>query len=181
MNTKENNNDVMDVYVGTYAKYNDGNLSGAWLNIGDYPTKKEFIDAYRKLHSDEKEPELMFQDYENIPCGLIDECWISDNLFNLVSATKELDDEEQRAFWSWLNITSQDTKEDADTLVERFRDAFEGAYDSEQDFACHLVDENYDLDKIMGNLSIYFDYEAFARDLFLGDYVFDGEFVFIMI
>ena len=27
------------VYVGTYAKYNNGSLSGAWLNLSDYSDK----------------------------------------------------------------------------------------------------------------------------------------------
>ena len=45
-----------------------------------------------------------------------------------------------------------------------------GEWDSEEDFARHIIEECYDLDRIMGNLSNYFDYEAFARDLFMYDY-----------
>ncbi len=30
----------------------------------------------------------------------------------------------------------------------------------------------------MGNLACYFDYAAFARDLFMCDYYFDGGYVF---
>lgn len=33
------------VYVGTYAKYNNGSLSGAWLNLSDYSDKEEFYEA----------------------------------------------------------------------------------------------------------------------------------------
>ena len=33
------------VYVGTYAKYNNGSLSGAWLDLSDYSDKEEFYEA----------------------------------------------------------------------------------------------------------------------------------------
>lgn len=58
------------IYVGTYAKYNSGDLSGAWLSLRDYATYEELIEACLELHSDEAEPELMIQDCEDFPDGL---------------------------------------------------------------------------------------------------------------
>lgn len=49
---------------------------------------------------------------------------------------------------------------------------------SEEDFATHIVNECYDLERMMGNLSYYFDYKAFARDLFISDYIFEDGYVF---
>ena len=71
------------VYVGTYAKYNNGSLFGAWLNLSNYSDKEEFYEACRELHKDEEDAEYMFQDYENIPEALISESWISENFFAL--------------------------------------------------------------------------------------------------
>jgi len=34
----------------------------------------------------------------------------------------------------------------------------------------HIVEECYDLERTMGGLSRYFDYEAFGRELFMYDY-----------
>lgn len=59
------------VYVGTYAKYNNGSLFGKWLDLSDYSDKEEFIEACWELHKDEEDPELMFQDYENIPINTL--------------------------------------------------------------------------------------------------------------
>ena len=73
------------VYVGTYAKYNNGSLSGAWLDLSDYSDKEEFYEACRELHKDEEDAEYMFQDWENVPEGLIGESWISENFFPLLS------------------------------------------------------------------------------------------------
>ena len=52
------------VYVGTYGKYNNGSLFGAWLDLSDYADKEEFYEACRELHKDEEDAEFMFQDYE---------------------------------------------------------------------------------------------------------------------
>ena len=68
------------VYVGTYGKYNIGSLSGAWLDLSDYSDKEEFYEACRELHKDEEDAEYMFQDWENVPEGLIGESWISAQL-----------------------------------------------------------------------------------------------------
>lgn len=58
------------IYVGTYAKYNAGDLSGAWLSLRDYSTYEELIEACLELHSDEADPELMIQDCDDMPDGL---------------------------------------------------------------------------------------------------------------
>lgn len=61
---------------------------------------------------------------------------------------------------------------------EDFDERYQGEWNSEEDFAYHIVEECYDLAKTMGNLACYFDYQAFARDLFLGDYTYQDGHVF---
>ena len=56
--------------------------------------------------------------------------------------------------------------------LDRMSDAYVGVYDSEEDFAEEIVSDCYDLEKTMGDLACYFDYEKFARDLFMCDYYF---------
>ena len=55
-------------------------------------------------------------------------------------------------------------------LLDNFEEAYCGEWDSEEDFARHIVEECYNLEKMMGSLVNYFDYEAFARELFNWDY-----------
>lgn len=33
------------VYVGTYARYNNGSLFGKWLDLSDYSDKDEFLEG----------------------------------------------------------------------------------------------------------------------------------------
>ena len=47
---------------------------------------------------------------------------------------------------------------------------FHGAYESEVDFSYSIFDECYG-NTLPENLSFYFDYAAFARDLFINDYL----------
>ena len=62
--------------------------------------------------------------------------------------------------------------------LEHFKDCYVGEYDSEEDYAREFVDEFYDLENLMGHLANYFDYDAYARDLFMWDYYYDNGYVF---
>ena len=164
------------VYVGTYGKYNAGSLFGEWLDLSDYSDKEEFYDACRELHKDEEDAEFMFQDWENVPENLIGESWLSENFFALRDVVEDLDDTEQEAFFVWCNYKSRDfSNEDADDLVRNFQNEFLGEYEDEEDFAYKYVEECYELPEFA---KTYFDYEKFARDLFMCDYWMDEGFVF---
>lgn len=57
-------------YIGTYAKYNNGSLDGAWMDLTKYASYDDFLSACHKLHKDESDPEFMCQDVENMPDGI---------------------------------------------------------------------------------------------------------------
>lgn len=145
----------MRIYVGTYAKYNDGNLFGKWLYLEDYSDKDEFLKACRELHADEENPELMFQDWENIPSDMIGESWISPEIWELMDAFDNYDEDAVRAYLKCFG--SWDERD--------FQDRYLGQYDSWRDFAEELVDGMGYLDEIPEHLRDYFDYGAYARDL----------------
>ena len=164
------------IYVGTYAKYNEGSIFGKWLKLSDYSDKEEFYEACRELHKDEQDPEFMFQDWEYIPSDLIGESWLADNIFEIIEAIDELDDDKKAAFEVWLNHGSHDiTTKDITDLIRSFEDDFQGAYDDEEDYAYEIVEQCYELPEFA---KTYFDYAKFARDLFMGDYWFEDGYVF---
>ncbi len=166
------------VYVGTYHKYACGSIEGKWLDMSDYADKGEFIQACKELHKDEADPELMFQDWENIPDGLISESSISEKFFELRDETENFSETEAGAFYVWLNNGCYDISDyDAYDLVQKFEDEYQGEYDSEKDFAEQLFEDCY-ASEIPDFAVRYFDYDAFARDLFMGDYRYDNGFVF---
>ncbi|MDL2243291.1 antirestriction protein ArdA [Bacteroidales bacterium OttesenSCG-928-J19] len=164
------------IYVGTYAKYNNGSIFGEWLNLSDYSNREEFDEACRELHKDEEDPEYMFQDWENIPEALIGESWMSDDIFEIIEAISDLSKSNQEAFFLWLDNGSYDLDtNDIAGQINRFHDDYQGVYQNEEEYAYAVVEECYDLPEFALR---YFDYESFARDLFMSDYWFDSGHVF---
>lgn len=162
------NTSEASVYVGTYRKYNEGSLFGKWLNLSDYTDKEEFYTACRELHDDEDDPEFMFQDYENIPNGLIGECWISDNVFPVIEVIENMDQSQREPFLIWCSNGHHNlSEEDIDELIGSFESDYIGEYDSEEDFAMELIGQRDDLTDFAKQ---YFDYGAYANDLFCGEY-----------
>lgn len=165
------------VYVGTYEKYNNGSLYGQWLDLSDYSDVSEFYEACAKLHEDEKDPEFMFQDYENIPEGLINECFISEKFFELRDAITSFDSDHLEAFFIWCdNNHSILSSADVDQLISDFEQQYVGKYKSEEDFAIEAVEQRHDLSDFALQ---YFDYESYANELFHSDYWFSEGHVFL--
>ena len=169
------------IYVGTYAKYNDGNLAGAWIDPTEYDCKEDFIEACKELHKDESDPELMFQDWEGEFFGLISESFIDAKFWDLINSSELKDDESKEAFSEFVNYGFIDlqgtTAEDA---LGSFSEKYMGKFDSEEDFAEIIAREQY-IDAFNANegISYYFDFSKYARDLFIDDYVYLNGFVFI--
>lgn len=157
----------MKVYVGTYAKYNAGSLYGKWLSLEDFDSKEEFLKEAVSIHDNEADPELMFQDYENIPNQLIGESWISENLWRLM----RLEEEEKEPFMIYVDNIGCDL-DDFDKVYEDFQESYSGNWnenwsDPRLKYAENLFDEIFEVPE---NIQLYIDYEKFSNDLFLSDY-----------
>lgn len=76
------------VYIGTYKKYNEGDLKGSWFNLADYSDKDEFIEACLEFHKDEEDPELMMQDVDcpDWMCQFISENEVQDVVWEIINA-----------------------------------------------------------------------------------------------
>lgn len=147
------------VYVGTWAKYNNGSIEGCWFNdLTVFETESDFLAAARKFHQDEKDPEFMYQDYENFPSGMASEYGFNWAYVEGYRLAREEGCED--AWYAWFSNFR-------DTCYEQFRDAWLGRYDSEIAFAMEYVDDCGFLSEVPDTVARYFDYEAFARDLFM--------------
>ena len=153
------------LYCGTYGKYNSGNLGGMWVTVSTFNDYEDFVNFCKAIHADEEEPELMYQDFANIPDSLYHESMGEEEFNNLLKYCELCDEYNVLAVDDFLEWYSP---EDLDMMY----DSYVGVYDSKEDFAREIVSDCYDLDKMMGDLACYFDYEALARDLFISDYHF---------
>ena len=121
------------VYVGTYAKYNAGNLSGAWVNLETFAGDRDgFIAHCAGIHADETDPELMFQDFQNFPREFYGESDLPEALFTWL----DLDENDRE-----LLARYQDAVGDKDADIDTARDHYAGTYDSGADAAEEIATE----------------------------------------
>ena len=166
----------LKVYISSYGLYNRSSLSGKWWDVSEYSNIDTFTkDVVADLNARGAfDPEIMCQDYQNDHFKLYEESgldWI-EAYFELIDSV-DADNYEAVGLYKELSgfLTAQE-------LVENFTNNFHGAYDSEVDFAESLVEDTMALEGVPTLLIDYFDYEAYARDLFMSGYHYKGGYVF---
>ena len=141
------------IYVGTYAKYNNGSIQGAWIDL-DGHDEASFAEACAELHKDEADPELMYQDCEGFPTGLYHESSIDPRIWDYI----ELSEHEREIFAAYLEDVDQTG------TPKQAEEAYAGHADSEAAWAESFLDETGTLNEVPESLRSYIDFEAYARD-----------------
>lgn len=144
--------DDTKVYVGTYAKYNNGSLAGEWLTLSDYADLDEFIEACKKLHSDEADPELMFQDTQGAAADAISESEVPEEVWQF----EEMDSDDRETVAAYMDITGEGLVD----AIEKARDELLGVYGSKSEYGDGLLDSI----EVPEHLQGYIDIEAYTRD-----------------
>jgi len=143
------------IYVGTYAKYNNGSLAGAWLALDDYADHDEWVEAIAELHKDESDPEYMFQDHEGIPEQYISESGLDSDYWDYRELLDNTD----------LDKEAVDAGLSLGIPLDKLEDAYYGYYEDDTDLAYEYIESTGMLSDVPESLTHYFDYEAFGRDL----------------
>lgn len=157
------------VYVGTYHKYNCGSIFGKWFDLTEFDGREDFYEACQALHADEWDAEFMFQDWEGIPSQFVSESSID---WDFIAAYKRAEEEgREAAFIAWAEYTGE-------CDYDVFDDVYCGEAESEEDYAREMAEDNGLLNEVPEPLRSYFDFEAWARDLFSSGYVFHDGYVF---
>jgi antirestriction protein len=130
MDTVNNKIEPM-IYVGTYGKYNEGSIKGKWLKLNDYEDINAFYKAALKLHNDEYDPELMFQDWENIPGSMICEGDLNVNIYDFIDAVNNSHIDYE------VFLSAIESGIDWDSVEESYR----GEAQSDEDFALEFAEE----------------------------------------
>jgi antirestriction protein len=157
----------VQIYVGTYAKYNNGSIEGKWIDVTDL-SKEEFEQICKELHNDEEDPEYMFQDWEcpRYLDNFIGESGIMDKFWDIKEEGNGLSDDDLEAFSIFV-----DHGHPAD--LRKFRDAYKGhtnSFNIERDFGYEIAEEMGYIDQMPESIRYYFDAEAFGRDLLMTDF-----------
>ncbi|HCC3243522.1 TPA: antirestriction protein ArdA [Legionella pneumophila] len=152
--------DTPQIYVACLAAYNNGILHGKWVDATqDVSTIYDEIHEMLVNSPIEHTEEFAIHDFEGFGSAKIGEYDSINDVAELASFIMKHGELGAELF-SYYSI------EDAERMLE---ENYHGAYDNEVDFASALFDDCYS-SAIPEDLLFYFDYEAFARDLFINDY-----------
>ena len=160
--------------IGSWGSYNECNeraLGSEWLDFDDYEDWDEIVEELKRegFELDGIDEELFVQDIEGVPTSSTD--WDNTHpkeIFELIKKSGVLDDEYKyelmeaycvvRSFDEWSDLVN-DYEENWDQDIVFYKNK------TMLDVAYEIIYECYNLEKMLGNLANYFDYNAFARDL----------------
>jgi antirestriction protein len=179
----------LSVWVGCMAHYNNGELIGAWIDAKD---AGEWV-------CPKQDPNNVYINCEETWCYDHEILWIDGELSPMEAVAwaeiaGEVEDHEVDAFTAWVKEYFGKASA-GDVKVSAFRDECRGAYDSMRDFAMEWAGETLlgDLGviarehdkvyrghsvKVVEQISMYFDYDKYARDLFVTGFDYVDGFVF---
>ena len=165
------------IYVACLASYNNGVLHGEWIDL-DGIDRYDLDAAIAAMLRTSPYPNTVVE-WEGQPTPSAEEWAIHDtddfegiqigeyaDLDTVLNHAAMLS--EHGAAWAAYCKCVGDNY----ATAEGFTDAYQGEYNTKEDFAYYLVDESGLLRNIHDNVSRYFDYDAYARDLFLDGYSF---------
>jgi len=151
--------DTPRIYVACLASYNAGILHGQWIDATDADMLREAIQEMLAKSSEPIAEEWAIHDYEGFGGIRLSE-WAD---LDKVAELGALIEQHGAAFAAYADHVGVDH-----ATEEGFQDAYCGEWDSERAYAENLFDECY-LHDVPEHVQNYIDYDAFARDVFMGD------------
>jgi antirestriction protein len=146
------------IYVADLADYNDGRLVGRWLVPSEYQDADELQSAITEALSDPNH-EHAIHDSENIRISE------SESLAVIIAIARACEE------WGCEKVQAaidHGIAADLESIGDAISEHDAGEYQGKEEWAQEYIDSAYDLDKMLGTLASYFNYEAFARDAELG-------------
>ena len=156
----------MQICIQDLRDYNEGLLRYKWVDLSrvyDLEELQEIVSSYldeRTKETGELHEEWFIADYEDFPN--LGEYPGLESVMEVAALVENYDWRVVKAFIEYEGIE----------YLDNFEEKFRGIYESEKDFAREDIQSHYNLEKMMGVLSMYFDYEAYAIDLFINDFFF---------
>lgn len=155
-----------DLIVNTFAKYNRGLLCVKTVNPAHYETEAAFYARCKEIHADETSPEFLFESPNGLPSAIVDEYGL--NWALMAELVRHEKDGQGQAFISYLKLKGA-------CSAGTFDQSYTGMAESQVAALEIITDMDALLEPLPKELRGYFDFEAYARDLFLNEYdLFEG-------
>lgn len=148
------------VWIGCLACYNEGRLRGDWFSAAEAAdvTPRQIHGGRATSHE-----ELWVFDHDNIP---VDGEFAPMDATGWAEVYDEVGSEQWPAICAWVRSGSYVAQGDTDLpCVGDFEEAYCGNWSSFREYSDQYVEDTGMLDGVPEEVSRYFDYAAFARDL----------------
>jgi antirestriction protein len=153
---------MINIYVGTYHKYNCGSIRGKWLELP--LTDDELKNELDWVAGTETDPEFMIQDFETDFNIKIEECDNIEELNELARKTNNWSETQKEVFGCMVDDWGSDIEDACEKVEDCEYWYIEGNNDEE--LAQNYINELGGLDCLdRETLERYFDFEAFGREL----------------
>lgn len=160
------------IFVTDLHEYTCGNLVGKWFDVKDYTDMDAMLDechiGWNEFAENERN-EWFVSDYESEEGVDISEFfggdfpWLSEEEIEQLKELAELSEDNED-----LIVAMSEAGYCINDIINEHDDHYLVEADNYYDLGYELISECYDIEKMMGTLSSYFDYEAFGRDCVLG-------------
>lgn len=155
---KNTNYQRSSIFASSYGLYSRGSLFGKWFYFDEYETREEMINNIKGyLKGEDDDPEIMYQDFSNLPSSLYSEFEITEDLFNACKYLESNNDDEIIAA-----IDAYSELFDGFN-VESFEDKYVGYFDGHYDLGVYFAEVG--CFEIPEDIEPYFDYEKYGRDM----------------
>lgn len=147
------------IYVACLASYNNGILHGQWIDADQ--DAEDIYEEIQKMLKQSPMPgaeEWAIHDYEGFEDIQLSEY----ESIEKIAYLSEMIDKHGKAFAAYVSYQGLEYAQE-----DGFEDSYAGTYKSEQDFGYEIAKECLTIPE---SIEVYFDYEAYTRDLFLSDY-----------
>lgn len=151
---------MLKIYVTNLRKYNEGQIIGEWVSL-----PCEGLEEVLNEISNNGNDELFISDYETDISGLkIGEYEDILQLNEIAKGIDNLSDDELLALQAYLEQYANDMEQALDEVRQGNYRIYYNC-DNMEDVASQAVNESGLLDGVPEELKVYFDYEAYGRDL----------------
>jgi len=154
------------IYVACLASYNNGILHGEWIEAtSDAGAMRKQVDAMLKASPSPDAEEFAIHDTDGIDLAseYVGLQAVADKIALIEEFENEFGDDAAEVIEAFEGCFGIGQATDAG----RVRDAYCGQYESALDYAYEFVNSTGMLHDVPESLRMYFNYEAFARDLFI--------------
>lgn len=186
MSKETDYSDTPRVWITSLRDYNEGKLVGEWLDLTDYCSEDEVLEAIGELlkswdqqgyEANKHRPEYLkdftsfipreewaVHDYEGFPERFYSESMGFEEVLSWIEETQVMDEDRKKAYEIFANNYH------GNVTVGKFEEAYRGHYrGGMEEYAEELFEEIYDRDT-MKALGPYIDYERVARSLQIDGY-----------